>query len=171
MNSHPEPEPRIAVIGLGNPLMGDDGFGLAVLDRLRAEWEFDASVELVDGGTWGLSLLPVIERADHLLLLDAIRMHKPPGSIIMLHGDDVPRVISTKLSPHQIDMREVLALAHLRGRLPSRLIALGVEPEVVDLQDGLSSRIRPMLDSVVALAVDRLRAWGARCAVSPVAVS
>ena len=108
--------------------------------------------------------------ADRVLLLDAIRTGRRPGDIILLQGEDVPRVISTKLSPHQIDMREVLALAQFRGTLPASLVAIGVEPEFVDVQHGLSSVVQPTLDPVVALAIDRLRMWGVTCVVSPVAV-
>jgi len=162
------PRPRIVVIGLGNPLMGDDGFGIVALDRLRSEWQFDDSVELVDGGTWGLTLLPIIECADHLLLLDAIRADRAPGTIVLFQGQDVPRRLSTKLSPHQIDVREILALAEFRGTMPRALIALGVEPAVVELHDGLSHMVQARVDQVVALAVDRLRIWGASCVLAPI---
>ena len=153
--------PRIAVIGLGNPLMGDDGFGLAVLERLQSEWRFEDRVTLVDGGTWGLSLLPIIESADRVLLVDAIRASRCPGTVLSFEGLEVPRSFATKLSPHQIDMREVLALAELRGRLPGALVAIGVEPEVIDLRDGLSPTVSRQLDDVVLLAVGVVRGWGA----------
>ena len=64
--------PRTRVIGLGSPIMGDDGFGLAVLARLEERWELPEDVELVDGGTWGMTLLPTIEDSDHVLFIDAI---------------------------------------------------------------------------------------------------
>ena len=67
------PPSRTLVIGLGNPLMGDDGAGVAALDRLRNEWDLPEDVELVDGGTWGMNLLPLVESTGHLVLVDAIR--------------------------------------------------------------------------------------------------
>ena len=154
---------RIAVIGLGNPLMGDDGLGLVALERLETEWRFDDSVDLIDGGTWGLSLLPIIECATHLLLIDAIRSTAPAGSLVMLLGEDVPRMMSTKLSPHQIDVRELLALAELRGTLPKHLIALGIQPESVELRHALSSEVEQRLDQLIAVIIDRLHVWGATC--------
>ena len=78
--------PRWTVIGLGSPLMGDDGLGLVALERLRSTFDLPPDVELVDGGTWGMSLLPVIESATHLLLLDAINTGVAPGSVITLHA-------------------------------------------------------------------------------------
>lgn len=156
---------RTVVLGLGNPLMGDDGVGLVALARLGTEFSFSDDVELVDGGTWGLNLLPVIEGAERLLILDAISAGLPPASLVMLQGDEVPRRLSAKLSPHQIDMREILALAQLRGSLPIELVAIGIEPELVDVRDGLSPSVATQIDRVVALAVDRLDAWGVRITI------
>ena len=83
-----------AVIGLGNPLMGDDGFGLVALARLRDEWTLEG-VELVDGGTWGMSLLPLIEDSDRVVLLDAIAAGATPGEIdrqpVALEHNDLTR--------------------------------------------------------------------------------
>lgn len=163
MNSTAVAGDRIAVIGLGNPLMGDDGFGLAALARLQEQWMLDPCVDVVDGGTWGLNLLPVLEAHDSVLLLDAIRAGEAPGTVVMLGGEEVPRRLSTKLSPHQIDLREILALAELRGALPQRLVAIGVEPAMVDLEAGLSPAVEKALQPVVVLAADRLSAWGASC--------
>lgn len=162
-DSGAEREPRVVVIGLGNPLMGDDGLGLVALARLQAEFEFDGDVAFVDGGTWGLNLLPVVESTDYLLFLDAIRFGGTPGTIVRLDGDQVPRRISTKLSPHQIDIREILALALLHGSVPSHLAAIGIEPEFVDVRDGLSGSVRSHVELMVGIAADQLREWGIRC--------
>jgi hydrogenase maturation protease len=154
---------RDVVVGLGNPLMGDDGLGLAALERLRDEWELPPEVELVDGGTWGMNLLPMIESARRLLLLDAIRTGMPPGSECVLARDEIPRFLATKLSPHQIDLREVLAIAELRGTLPEETLALGLEPARVELGDRLSPRVEAKIDRLVDLAIDQLQRWGHTC--------
>lgn len=154
---------RTVVLGLGNPLMGDDGTGLAALERLRDGWAVPPGVELVDGGTWGMNLLPVIEDATHLLLLDAIRAGMPPGTKVVLSRSEIPRMFATKLSPHQIDMREVLALAELRGRLPIDTVALGLQPERVEFGEPLSRRVEAKLGQLVGLAVEQLRHWGHEC--------
>ncbi len=125
------------VLGLGNPLMGDDGVGLAVLSRLQQDWECEG-VDLVDGGTWGMNLLPLIEDTRRLLLLDAIRLGVEPGTVHLLTRDQLPRYLSHKLSPHQIDLKEILALAELRGTLPEVAMALGVEPAKVEFSTNLS---------------------------------
>ena len=113
------------VLGLGDPIMGDDGLGLAALARLARDWDLPPSVSLVDGGTWGMNLLPQIETADQLILLDAIRAGTPPGTLVVIERDELPRYFSLKISPHQIDLREVLGLAELRGTLPAAAVAIG----------------------------------------------
>ena len=154
---------RTLVLGLGNPLMGDDGAGVAALERLRSDWVVPPEVELIDGGTWGMNLLPFIETARHLILIDAIRTGAAPGTLTVLERGELPRYFALKLSPHQIDLREILALAELRGLLPDDLVAIGLEPERVDLELGLSPRVSAGLGKVVDLVVERLEWAGHRC--------
>jgi hydrogenase maturation protease len=151
------------VLGLGNPLMGDDGLGLAVLERLRSEWEVPTHVDLVDGGTWGMNLLPIIEDADRLILIDAIRTGAAPGTLVTLERANLPRYLAHKLSPHQIDLKEVLALAELRGTLSEATVAIGAEPAVVELSTELTPLLEAQVDAVARRVVERLAAWGHRC--------
>ena len=148
------------VLGLGNPLMGDDGFGLAALAALQEDWHFDPAPTFEDGGTWGMNLLPAIEDADRLLLLDAVALGAPPGTPVMLERHELPRFFSIKVSPHQVDLREVLALAELRDTLPPDTIVLGVQPDRVELSTDLSDVVRRALPAVVEAAAHQLHAWG-----------
>lgn len=151
-----------AVIGLGNPLMGDDGFGLVALERLREEWRLD-DVELADGGTWGMSLLPLVEDSDRIVLVDAIAAGAKPGELVVLERDRLPIYLTRKLSPHQIDMRDVLATAEWRGKLPAETVAIGVEPLSVEMGIGLSEEADQAVDAVVSSVVARLQKWGHEC--------
>jgi hydrogenase maturation protease len=146
-------------MGLGNPLMGDDGAGLAALSRLREGWDLE-DAELVDGGTWGLNLLPLVESFERVIVLDAVRAGTRPGTLAVLREGDLPRYFAQKLSPHQIDLREVLALAELRGRLPATLAVIGVEPERIDFGAGLSPAVAAAIDGMVGLSLDMLRELG-----------
>jgi hydrogenase maturation protease len=148
------------VIGLGNPIMADDGLGIAALERLREGWALPQSVRLVDGGTWGMNLLPLIEGAAELLLLDAIDTGQPAGELVVLSRDQVPRFLGLKLSPHQIDLREVLALAQLRGALPARLVAMGLQPARVEMFSGLSPELESRMDSLLTAVIEQLERWG-----------
>jgi hydrogenase maturation protease len=148
------------VIGLGSPLMGDDGLGLIALEALRRSRAFEPDPIFVDGGTWGMNLLPIIESAERLLLVDAIRAGGVPGQLVEIEREKLPRGLGIKLSPHQIDLQEVLALALLRGRLPRVAVALGLEPERVELGCGVSPSVARGLDALVERIGERLVAWG-----------
>jgi hydrogenase maturation protease len=148
------------VLALGNPLMGDDGIGSLALERLAAETELPASVRLTDGGTAGLELLPMVEDAARLLVLDAIRAGGRPGDLVTLDRDQLPRHLAVKLSPHQIDLREVLALADLRGRLPAEIVALGLEPGQMELGEPLSAAVAAGIGRLVDAVRERLEDWG-----------
>lgn len=148
------------VIGLGNPIMADDGLGIAALERLRESGIIPDSVRLVDGGTWGMNLLPLVEEASELLLLDAIDSGEPAGQLIVLERDEIPRFLGLKLSPHQVDLREVLALAELRGGLPERLVVMGLQPARVEMFSGLSPELAGRMDHLLAAVIERLERWG-----------
>jgi len=150
----------VVVIGLGNPLMGDDGLGIAALERLRARYVLAAGIELVDGGTWGLNLLPVIEDADGVILIDAIDTGASPGTPIRLEHAFLPRYLATKISPHQVDLRDVLGLAELRGTLPRDTVAIGLQPQSIALGDALSPMLAEKLDMVVAAVLEDLARRG-----------
>jgi hydrogenase maturation protease len=160
---------EVLVIGLGNPLMGDDGLGLAALERLGRRWRLPETVRLVDGGTWGLNLLPLVEGADRVIFLDAIDAGEAFGALVQVEREDVPRFLALKLSPHQIDLREVLALAELRGTLPSHLVAIGLQPGRLEMGCGLSPEIQSRLDAVLLATVKRLQSWGYVC--NPLAIA
>ncbi len=150
---------RVVVIGLGNPLMGDDGLGLAALERLR-DYALRPEVELVDGGTWGMNLLPVIEDADELILIDAIDTGAAPGTLIRLEHGQLPRYLATKISPHQVDLRDVLALAELRGTLPADTVAIGLQPASIELRNSLSDLLRCRVDLLTASVAEELARRG-----------
>ena len=155
--------PRTRVIGLGSPIMGDDGFGLAVLARLEARWHLPEDVELVDGGTWGMSLLPTIEDSDHVLFVDAINTGSAPGTVAVIEREQLPKYFMLKLSPHQIDIREVLAACELRGTLPDVTEAYGAQPEIIDMSTELSPALAARVDEVADLVGARLGRLGHAC--------
>jgi hydrogenase maturation protease len=150
-----------AVVGLGNPLLTDDGVGLVLLEQLRARGPWQPDVELVDGGTWGLSLLPVLADHARVLVLDAIRAGEPAGTLLRGRGADLPRLYAHPLSPHQIDLVEVLAAAELVGEVPDELVVLGVQPLSTDGPAvGLTEPVAATVPRALAEAERLLAAWG-----------
>jgi hydrogenase maturation protease len=142
----------VLVVGLGNVLLTDDGVGIAAVHRLEQEWELPAGVEALDGGTLGLSLLPYIAEARHLILLDAVRTGATPGSVVRISGDDVAPVVATRLSPHQVGVKDLLDGASLIEKQPGRVLLLGVEPERI----GLGIDRTPVVEAAIAPLLDEL---------------
>jgi hydrogenase maturation protease len=156
-------EGRTVVLGLGNLLMADDRAGLAALERLRDEWFVPHDVELVDGGTWGMNLLPLVEGAERLLVLDAVDAQVPAGTVVELHNDEVPAFLACKLSPHQVDLADVLALARLRGSLPNEMVLVGVQPGRIEMSAEMTPVVEGSVQAMVERAVHWLDAWGKGC--------
>lgn len=159
---------RIVVLGVGNPLMGDDGFGLVALDHLRTDWLLPDRVELLDGGTWGMQLLPVFEEAEEILILDAIESHLPPGTPVELAKDELPRLFRLRVSPHHVDLEDVLALLEFRGTQPPRIHAMGVNPDQVDWGMGLSPAVEAAVPAFVDRVVTYLQSRGVAVSRRPV---
>jgi len=152
--------PRTRVIGVGSPIMGDDGFGLKTMDRLAERWILPADVTLVDGGTWGMQLLPEIEASDCVLFIDAINTGSAPGTIAVVERAALPHFYQRKLSPHQVDLRELLAICELRGTLPRDTAAFGAQPETIEMSTSLSPALAARVDAVADLVAERLVTLG-----------
>jgi hydrogenase maturation protease len=149
------------VLGIGNLLWADEGFGVRAVEALHASWAFPDAVELQDGGTLGLNLYQAITSARRVLVFDAIDFGLPPGTLAVLRDDEVPAWGRTKLSPHQIGFNDVLAIAQLNGCAPDRIVAVGVQPaELSDFGGSLSEPVRKCLPDAIAVAARELALWG-----------
>lgn len=150
------------ILGIGNVLWADEGFGVRTVEVLNADYCFPLNVRLMDGGTQGMFLLPWVQAASNLLIFDAIDFGLPPGEIRVIRDDDVPQYLGAKkMSMHQTGFQEVLAAARLTGEYPERLALLGVQPEVLDDYGGsLRPAIRTRIPSAIALGIELLGKWG-----------
>ncbi|HYU80580.1 MAG TPA: HyaD/HybD family hydrogenase maturation endopeptidase [Vicinamibacterales bacterium] len=148
----------LLVLGLGNVLLEDDGVGAIAVQRLLEEYEVPESVRVLDGGTLGLSLLHYVTDAERLILVDAVRANGAAGSLVRLDGDDVAPAVATRLSPHQVGVSDLLESARWLDRLPSEVVLLGVVPQSIELNFGLTPPVQDALsglvDRVVAEAHD-----------------
>ena len=148
------------VLFLGNPLLGDDGLGERALEALQRDWALPPELELVAGGNGGLDLLPVVEDARRLIVVDAIEAEAAPGALVALEGDAIPLALGSAISPHQVGIAQVLALARIRGDRPERVLALGLQPGSLREGIGLSPEVEAGLEALVERLVTELRAWG-----------
>jgi hydrogenase maturation protease len=99
----------ILVLGLGNILLKDEGFGVRVAEAVLDRYILPAGVEVIDGGTSAMDLLDAIAGCEHLIVADAVRASRPPASLVRLTGEQVPAYFRTKISPHQVGLSDVLA--------------------------------------------------------------
>jgi hydrogenase maturation protease len=106
----------------------------------------------------------VLEDSDRVIFVDAILAGGRAGEIAVLERERLPIYFTRALSPHQTDLRDVLAAAELRGTIPSECVAIGVEPELVELGTELTPVVQRSIEPLVAAVVARLRAWGHECA-------
>jgi hydrogenase maturation protease len=156
----------IVVLGIGNVLWADEGFGVRCVEALQQRWDFDetlgAPVQLIDGGTQGLYLIHHVQSAGRLLIFDAIDYGLAPGTLKQVEDDEVPRFMGAKkMSLHQTGFQEVIAAADLTGQLPESLLLIGVQPEELEDYGGsLRPVVKARLDDAVAMAVAQLRDWG-----------
>ncbi len=150
----------ILVMGLGNLLMADDGLGSRVITELEKHYSASEQVELLDGGTLGLDLLPRLEGIDKLLIIDALQMGAEPGAVFRLEGEEVPRAFANKLSVHQMGLQDLLAVAELQGHLPSELVVIGAQSAEIEMVMELSPQVKASFDQVISAVLAELESWG-----------
>jgi hydrogenase maturation protease len=150
----------LLVLGLGNLLLQDDGIGSAAVALLRDRYTLPEGVRVFDGGTLGLSLLPYLEDADVVILVDAVKDDAAPGALVRLDGHDVGPAVATRLSPHQVGVADLLDGARWLGRYPRHVVLLGLVPESMELAVGLSPRVQPALPGLVERIVEEARTLG-----------
>jgi hydrogenase maturation protease len=149
--------PPVAVIGLGNVLMGDDGFGPTVIALLQAGWEFPRDVELVDGGTPGLHILAAVHGRRALVLVDAVAGPGVPGDLWRFRREDLAGLrIAARVSPHDPAVLEALALGDLTGEGPSDALLVGVVPASLEMETKLTPPVRTACLAATALVVEEL---------------
>lgn len=151
------------VLGIGNTLWGDDGFGVAAAARLATHPCLPEHVSVVDGGTQGLYLLPIVQQAQHLLVLDSVDFGAPSGAITVLRDEEIPRYFNRRpLSLHQTGFADVLFAAELTGARPERITLVGAQYESLDVWGGgLTTPLAAALDAAIAVALAELASWPA----------
>ena len=148
------------VLGLGNILLGDEGVGVRIVERLIDRYHFPKGTRVMDGGTLALDLLPYVEDADRLVVIDAVDMHAEPGTVVRITDEEVPSFLSLKVSPHQMGLSDILSAARLRGLSPRELVLWGVQPGVIDTTLDLSLPVAAQVEVLVDGVLADLGRWG-----------
>ena len=144
--------PRVLVLGVGNLLLQDDAAGLRMLEELSSR-DFGSEVDFVDGGTQGLALLGQFAGRHALIILDAVALGDPPGTIHVLRGDDLDGLRAKRSSTsHESNALELLAYARLLGYEPPEVFVVGIEPESIRTGIGLSDTVEAVMPDALAYA-------------------
>jgi hydrogenase maturation protease len=151
---------QITVLGIGNILLTDEGFGVRVIEKLFAQYEFPENVAIVDGGVLGIHLLGTLSKTRHLIVVDAVKNKQAPGTLYRLEKEELPERILLKNSLHQTDFLETLTLCQMIDETPETIVVLGAEPEDivthgVELTPAVAARVDETV-SCVLQELDRL---------------
>jgi len=162
-------EMQVTVIGLGNILMRDEGVGVLAVQALQERYELPPGLEVLDGGTSGLDLLPYIENRDRVLFVDAVNFRKEPGYIGILENQEIPVFFAPKDSLHHLGLMDILAAAQLLGTAPKEVCLIGIQPQILELGLDLSDLLQGKMEELLGLITARLKEWGMNCQARPAA--
>ncbi len=154
--------PSVLILGIGNLLWADEGFGVRAVEELHRGWSFPDNVRLMDGGTQGIYLVQHIREADLLVVFDAVDFGLAPGSLKLAEGDEVPKFLGVKkISLHQTGFQEVLAMAEMLGDIPDEQFLIGVQPvELDDFGGSLRPAVKAQIGPAIEVALDFLAQRG-----------
>jgi hydrogenase maturation protease len=154
---------RVTVLGLGNILLSDEGVGVHAVNAIKNNYICSPLVELVDGGTMGLDLLPLFQSQDRIIIIDAVDFGKAPGHVGTLEGDKIPSVLNSKLSVHHIGLSDVLFAAKLMRDTPLEVYLVGIQPKYLDVGLDMTKDIRIKLEALIGLVIQKLEEWNIEC--------
>ncbi len=150
---------QTTVLGIGNILLSDEGFGVRVIEELARRYRFPAGVQVLDGGTLGMDLLRFLTGTERLVIVDAIAGDGPPATFYRLAGDEVKAYFRDKVSLHELGIKDVLAVLAATDRPVSEVVVLGVEPASLAIGLDLTPAVAAAVEPVVAAVVAELAAW------------
>jgi hydrogenase maturation protease len=151
----------MAIVGIGNNLLTDDGAGIHALQQVARE-NADEDLACIDGGTVGLGLLDRLANLDGLIALDAMILGKAPGSVTLLQGEDMDAHLRNQHgSVHEVGLSDLLDALRLRGELPDRRALIGIEPENMDWGTEPTAPVAAAVPEAAAIAQRLVREWRA----------
>ncbi len=151
---------KTLVLGLGNTLLGDEGVGVRVIERLAAE-NTPPGVEWMDGGTLSFTLAGPIAEADHLIVVDAANLQQRSGTVQLFVDEQMDTFVGTgKMSSvHEVSLLDLLSISALSSDLPEHRALIGIQPEFVDWADHLSPAVEAAVESAAAEVKRLLEIW------------
>ena len=152
-------ELKIAILGLGNILLQDEGIGVQIVNKLDQNYTFDPFIKLIDGGTSGLDLLHQFEENDMIIIIDAVDFQKEAGYVRCLADDEIIKFFTEKISLHQSGLKDLLGALKLLQKTPSQLYLIGIQPKSVETGLKLSDEIKNSIDIILKEIFAKLKEW------------
>ena len=155
-------EKQILILGIGNILWADEGFGVRCAEEINNRYRFSDNVKIMDGGTQGIYLVQHVQSADVLVVFDAIDYGLEPGTLKTIYNDKVPKFMGAKqVSLHQTGFQEVLAMAEFTGSYPDDLLLIGCQPvELEDFGGSLREQVKQQVQPSIEIALKYLEKFG-----------
>ena len=150
-------EYRLMVLGVGNILLKDEGVGVHAVQALESH-EWPEGVVLVDGGTAGIDLLPYLDYAPKIVVIDAIKTDSEPGAIFRVTPEILSEYKEQTLSLHQVGFLEILDLAEMVGNCPQAVI-YGVQPKEIDWGLELTEPVQAVMPRLLEMVIDEVEKW------------
>jgi len=152
----PVPPQKVLILGVGNLLLKDDGFGVHLVNALK-ENDLPENVTVLEAGTVSHQLIPLLHEVDHLIVIDVVEAGDTPGSLFRFSPEDMKFKAEQQVSLHQISLIDVLHMAELTGRKPKTVI-IGVQPKDTTTWGlELSDELRAVIPRVKELIFEELR--------------
>ena len=151
---------EVTILGIGNVILRDEGFGVRVAEYLDKHYEFPDTVQIVDGGTLGIELTQYVTGTEKLLVIDSINGGAEPGTTFRFHNDDVMEHFQDKLSAHEVGIQDVLGLLTVTGHKIPDVVVIGAQPYDVEAGVELSDGMMKLLPQMVEQALKELKNWG-----------
>ncbi len=152
----------ITVVGVGNTIMTDDGFGVRAAEQLQQMTDYPDFVQILDGGTLGMDLMPYIAGTKKLLFIDAINIDAPIASYHQFTGDELNAYFKDKLSVHDLGLNDMLAVLKVTGEPVEEVIVIGVTPEIVTMGLELTDKVADQVPKVAVKAKEIVDKWVAQ---------
>ncbi len=150
---------KISLIGLGNLLLSDEGVGVHIVTELQKNYEFPKELSVVDGGTLGLDLLPLIEGQEKIIFVDATDLQKEPGALAVIEDENLPCFLAPKLSLHHVGLADLLFASTFQGNKPAKVVLIGIQPQKMEVGLSLSDTLAQKLPEFIEFIIKKLREW------------
>jgi len=151
---------EVTILGIGNIILRDEGFGVRVAEYLDKHYAFPDTVQIVDGGTLGIELTQYVTGTEKLLVIDSINGGAEPGTTFRFHNDDVMEHFQDKLSAHEVGIQDVLGLLTVTGHKIPEVVVIGAQPYDVEAGVELSAGMMKLMPQMVEQALQELKRWG-----------